>query len=123
MGRRPPRSTGSETLCPCPTLLRSQGLGIVAGVLLSPAGPTLLDLSNIEVSFMVNWYGLEARPNNFFLAAAAGFLAWALFAVYRALCSALQKPVWPWRSEEHTSELHSLMRTSYAGFCLKTKKH
>src|SRR3546814_3393964 len=24
------------------------------------------------------------------------------------------------RSEEHTSELQSLMRTSYAGFCLKT---
>src|SRR3546814_1522932 len=28
----------------------------------------------------------------------------------------------PWRSEEHTSELQSLMRTSYAVFCLK-KKH
>src|SRR3546814_5459444 len=27
-----------------------------------------------------------------------------------------------WRSEEHTSELQSLMRTSYAVFCLKTKK-
>src|SRR3546814_8201119 len=27
------------------------------------------------------------------------------------------------RSEEHTSELQSLMRTSYAVFCLKTKKH
>src|SRR3546814_9500094 len=27
-----------------------------------------------------------------------------------------------WRSEEHTSELQSLMRTSYAVFCLK-KKH
>src|SRR3546814_7074473 len=26
------------------------------------------------------------------------------------------------RSEEHTSELQSLMRISYAGFCLKTKK-
>src|SRR3546814_1721927 len=26
------------------------------------------------------------------------------------------------RSEEHTSELQSLMRTSYAGFCLKKKK-
>src|SRR3546814_2976502 len=26
------------------------------------------------------------------------------------------------RSEEHTSELHSLMRTSYAFFCLKNKK-
>src|SRR3546814_1475322 len=30
----------------------------------------------------------------------------------------------PWRSEEHTSELQSLMRSSYAVFCLKknTKK-
>src|SRR3546814_8323413 len=29
--------------------------------------------------------------------------------------------VWP-RSEEHTSELQSLMRISYAVFCLKKKK-
>src|SRR3546814_5497060 len=28
----------------------------------------------------------------------------------------------PLRSEEHTSELQSLMRTPYAGFCLKKKK-
>src|SRR3546814_7786343 len=27
------------------------------------------------------------------------------------------------RSEEHTSELQSLIRTSYAVFCLKKKKH
>src|SRR3546814_3152252 len=27
------------------------------------------------------------------------------------------------KSEEHTSELQSLMRTSYAVFCLKKKKH
>src|SRR3546814_7896669 len=27
----------------------------------------------------------------------------------------------PWRSEEHTSELQSLMRSSYAVFCLKKK--
>src|SRR3546814_9284073 len=27
-----------------------------------------------------------------------------------------------WRSEEHTSELQSLMRISYAVFCLKQKK-
>src|SRR3546814_17709787 len=27
----------------------------------------------------------------------------------------------PWRSEEHTSELQSLMRISYAVFCLKKK--
>src|SRR3546814_5777871 len=31
--------------------------------------------------------------------------------------------VFPWeRSEEHTSELQSLMRISYAVFCLKKKK-
>src|SRR3546814_9352237 len=31
---------------------------------------------------------------------------------------------WPLiRSEEHTSELQSLMRISYAVFCLKKKKH
>src|SRR3546814_6434839 len=28
-----------------------------------------------------------------------------------------------WRSEEHTSELQSLMRTSYAVFCLKKQNH
>src|SRR3546814_6109741 len=28
---------------------------------------------------------------------------------------------WQWRSEEHTSELQSLMRISYAVFCLKNK--
>src|SRR3546814_6735739 len=30
---------------------------------------------------------------------------------------------WSIRSEEHTSELQSLMRISYAVFCLKKKKH
>src|SRR3546814_2871365 len=30
---------------------------------------------------------------------------------------------WRRRSEEHTSELQSLMRISYAVFCLKKKKH
>src|SRR3546814_4162137 len=32
-------------------------------------------------------------------------------------------PLASWRSEEHTSELQSLMRISYAVFCLKKKKH
>src|SRR3546814_15657656 len=38
----------------------------------------------------------------------------------------LSKSAWaedPPRSEEHTSELQSLMRISYAVFCLTTKKH
>src|SRR3546814_5727485 len=32
-------------------------------------------------------------------------------------------PAHPVRSEEHTSELQSLMRISYAVFCLKKKNH
>src|SRR3546814_5753146 len=34
---------------------------------------------------------------------------------------ALAAPVYSVRSEEHTSELQTLMRISYAVFCLKTK--
>src|SRR3546814_9871469 len=37
--------------------------------------------------------------------------------------SHLAMPSSPHRSEEHTSELQSLMRISYAVFCLKKKKH
>src|SRR3546814_1678450 len=33
-----------------------------------------------------------------------------------------QHAAWGWRSEEHTSELQSLMRISYAVFCLTKKK-
>src|SRR3546814_1496479 len=41
----------------------------------------------------------------------------------------VRRPIWPLddlfgeRSEEHTSELQSLMRISYAVFCLKKKKN
>src|SRR3546814_3634029 len=35
--------------------------------------------------------------------------------------AALADLAWAWRSEEHTSELQSLMRISYAVFCLKKK--
>src|SRR3546814_6888806 len=43
---------------------------------------------------------------------------------YRELHNHLFQDVYDWRSEEHTSELQSLMRISYAVFCLKKKtKH
>src|SRR3546814_4120533 len=48
-----------------------------------------------------------------FVAAALGFI---MFQDEQAI--GLQRA----RSEEHTSELQSLMRISYAVFCLKTKK-
>src|SRR3546814_14489743 len=38
-------------------------------------------------------------------------------------CLFFQAVGWQWRSEEHTSELQSLMRISYAVFCLKKKTH
>src|SRR3546814_6895437 len=40
--------------------------------------------------------------------------------LYRPACAAATPDR---RSEEHTSELQSLMRISYAVFCLKKKKH
>src|SRR3546814_3720365 len=41
-------------------------------------------------------------------------------------CAGIDRAIFPAfaaRSEEHTSELQSLMRMSYAVFCLKKKKH
>src|SRR3546814_2601814 len=38
-------------------------------------------------------------------------------------CESCHGPAGGWRSEEHTSELQSLMRISYAVFCLKKKKN
>src|SRR3546814_2234391 len=39
------------------------------------------------------------------------------------MSSFLRAGIYALRSEEHTSELQSLMRISYAVFCLKKKKH
>src|SRR3546814_5995064 len=41
--------------------------------------------------------------------------------VVNAIRNRLGLPYWSLRSEEHTSELQSLMRISYAVFCLKKK--
>src|SRR3546814_8160683 len=44
-------------------------------------------------------------------------VSWLVDQGYAAVCPDL------YRSEEHTSELQSLMRISYAVFCLKKKKY
>src|SRR3546814_905478 len=46
------------------------------------------------------------------------FLQTLVLCLWRACCIACSECL---RSEEHTSELQSLMRISYAVFCLKTK--
>src|SRR3546814_10318109 len=50
-------------------------------------------------------------------------VAWTVAAAF--ITAPTRAPAWmiSARSEEHTSELQSLMRISYAAFCLKKKKH
>src|SRR3546814_10587946 len=57
-------------------------------------------------------------------AAAADGASHMLDYIFRPTIPAVQcEPAPKKRSEEHTSELQSLMRISYAVFCLKKQKH
>src|SRR3546814_5163270 len=47
---------------------------------------------------------------------------WVALAFIAQIVFFLAFPFWMQRSEEHTSELQSLMRISYAVFCLQKKK-
>src|SRR3546814_3133337 len=55
----------------------------------------------------------------------SGFVLWDLTSILDPGFSRvfLARAAYSGRSEEHTSELQSLMRISYAVFCLKTKTH
>src|SRR3546814_10276338 len=99
MIRRPPRSTRTDTLFPYTTLFRSLGLD---------ATPADIDVLDKQLS--------DARSH---IDSARTHLAWdPLLYIARWLPVARDQV----RSEEHTSELQSLMRISYAVFCLKKKK-
>src|SRR3546814_7141202 len=66
---------------------------------------------------------LSVVPTNPVTAAAEdAILPLILFTVVFAFAMT-RLPAEPRRSEEHTSELQSLMRISYAVFCLKKKTH
>src|SRR3546814_4090854 len=92
--RRPPRSTRTDTLFPYTTLFRSARSD--AG----PEGPAcVMPMERILMGFRhskPSWIRCTLQSGESFVAS---------------------------RSEEHTSELQSLMRISYAVFCLKKKKH
>src|SRR3546814_221781 len=63
---------------------------------------------------------IESRDNDFTVGdAVAGWFGWQEEAVVRA--DAMVRRIAETRSEEHTSALQSLMRISYAVFCLKKK--
>src|SRR3546814_10306762 len=109
---------------PSTILLIVQVLDILSYPLMenTGAGRALFGAMSIAVLSLVLWVVNRAT---------AHWVAW-LLAVPSVLMSLLAHfagmPVLlPWahalRSEEHTSELQSLMRISYAVFCLKKKKY
>src|SRR3546814_2256733 len=96
MRRRPPRSTRTDTLFPYTTLFRSLLMAAAA----APAAAQSGGLATFETAGLSIETAAGERHD---------------FEVEIAETPAQ-------RSEEHTSELQSLMRISYAVFCLKKKK-
>src|SRR3546814_6944785 len=93
MIRRPPRSTRTDTLFPYATLFRSlRGFGNL--LLVRHAGGWITAYAHLDRMLVKK--GQQVSRGQ-----AIGTVG---------------------RSEEHTSELQSLMRISYAVFCLKKKK-
>src|SRR3546814_7976693 len=96
MLRRPPRSTSNDTLFPYTTLVRSPLCG-------SPHRPSRACEHSASSASAICWRS-RARLSR----CASG---------QRSTAASTMR-----RSEEHTSELQSLMRISYAVSCLKKKK-
>src|SRR3546814_5521131 len=94
MIRRPPRSTRTDTLFPYTTLFRSLSISAAVGFI------ALCGVAVLNGLVMLSFIGsLREEGKRLEEAIRLGAL----------------------RSEEHTSELQSLMRTSYAVFCLQKK--
>src|SRR3546814_4118911 len=110
MIRRPPRSTRTDTLFPYMTLFRSTWRHA--------------KIENI-LEFQQRWDAHSVRLEQNFRST-QNVLDCANLLI-RNNKNRLGKELYTYedegRSEEHTSELQSLMRISYAVFCLKKKKH
>src|SRR3546814_10351278 len=99
MIRRPPRSTRTDTLFPYTTLFRSHGVKIAT----EQGRPAVFD--PLPVSVPACAPRATSRFGRWFGRSILRLGGWRMTG----------------RSEEHTSELQSLMRISYAVFCLKKK--
>src|SRR3546814_20361570 len=97
MIRRPPRSTRTDTLFPFTTLFRSPGK--------ETCWSSIISVRDARDGRGCGGHG------------GGGWHPGARDPARRGRRS----PLYPARSEEHTSELPSLMRISYAVFCLKKK--
>src|SRR3546814_2114692 len=110
MIRRPPKSTPTDTLFPYTTLFRSD-----------ETAARVFDhrvALNIAIPLLGS-YAIHGRPGFRQHTAMRGVICEVCLITegvdFRAMLVAQD------RSEEHTSELQSLMRISYAVFCLKKK--
>src|SRR3546814_6692798 len=109
MIRRPPRSTRTDTLVPYTTLVRSHCVLGARSV-------------NPKRNSFCRRRGVKPAP--FRVHSLSDFVTPRTDVVYLFRCWIIARiviAVRKDRSEEHTSELQSLMRTSYAVFCLKKK--
>src|SRR3546814_8618631 len=103
MIRRPPRSTRTDTLFPYTTLFRSR-------TMVDSVDP---DHAAAAARFRQLWSAYEENRDLMLMGA---YVAGS----DPILDEAIRRH--PDRSEEHTSELQSLMRISYAVFCWKKKR-
>src|SRR3546814_7170313 len=98
MIRRPPRSTRTDVLLPYTTLVRSQSAFGGLDILFNNAG--------------------VPGPETGVLDMTTDLLDWLMALLVRGPMFGINHAA---RSEEHTSALQSIIRISYAVFCLKTK--
>src|SRR3546814_8593525 len=129
MVRRPPRSTRTDTLVPYTALVRSvrriaTGAGILTAGLLIPGGDArrAVGETGIAKALAVSVFddgGIVSRSprDQVALIRILTMLA-RTYDARRMIVPASIDAALARRSEEHTSELQSLMRTSYAVFCL-----
>src|SRR3546814_9548112 len=111
--RRPPRSTRTDTLCPYTTLFRSPPAESRPQTGKSADAPQY----NASDTRAARAAGV-ARP----ACLRSGCLEATCRTVALACPHERRHAAFPTRSEEHTSELQSLMRISYAVLCLKKQK-
>src|SRR3546814_10455918 len=109
MIRHPPRSTRTDTLFPFTTLFRSH----VTADPIEVAGDDGFGEPRSRIGPRHATAPMETATGT----SAPARIVWVNPSSVLSHWSRLS------RSEEHTSELQSLMRISYAGFCLKKKKN
>src|SRR3546814_3366566 len=118
MNRRPPRSTRTDTLFPYTTLFRSACRRDLIARQAEIAGIPVVELAAVFANGLIAVL-FDVADDVFDRGAHLGVVAGFDF----GRAAAFQVTDHGLRSEEHTSELQSLMSISYAVFCLKKKKY